>query len=243
MGAYFLMIGWGAGPVAGRRRPGGAGGRGAPGCGRRGSTLFLALRAFASGCAALTGIEAVSDGVPAFRPPEAQNARQVLAVLGVILITLFVGITFLALTPSGSSRSPGETTNSQLARRVFGATSPLYYLVQGVTALILVLAANTSFADFPRVASFLARDGFIPRQFANRGDRLAFSNGILILTVLSAEPPRGLPRRHARPDPALRRRGLPLLHAEAGEHGPLLAASTGRGLGAPGWRCRASARW
>jgi hypothetical protein len=145
--------------------------------------LFLALRAFASGCAALTGIEAVSDGVPAFRAPEAQNARQVLAVLGLILIVLFVGITFLVyvfhVVPVA-----GETTNSQLARFVFGQ-SPLYYLIQAVTALILVLAANTSFADFPRVASFLARDGFVPRQFGNRGDRLAYSNGILILTVLS----------------------------------------------------------
>ena len=146
-------------------------------------TLFLALRAFASGCAALTGIEAVSDGVPAFRTPEAQNARQVLAVLGLILIVLFVGITFLVYT-FHITPAPGETTNSQLARHVFGL-SPLYYLVQGVTTLILVLAANTSFADFPRVASFLARDGFVPRQFANRGDRLAYSNGILILTVLS----------------------------------------------------------
>ena len=146
-------------------------------------TLFLALRAFASGCAALTGIEAVSDGVPAFRTPEAQNARQVLAALGLILIVLFVGITFLVYT-FHITPAPGETTNSQLARHVFGL-SPLYYLVQGVTTLILILAANTSFADFPRVASFLARDGFVPRQFANRGDRLAYSNGILILTVLS----------------------------------------------------------
>jgi hypothetical protein len=146
-------------------------------------TLFLALRAFASGCAALTGIEAVSDGVPAFRAPEAQNARQVLAVLGLILIVLFVGITFLVYT-FHITPVAGETTNSQLARHVFGL-SPFYYLLQGVTTLILVLAANTSFADFPRVASFLARDGFVPRQFANRGDRLAYSNGILILTVLS----------------------------------------------------------
>jgi hypothetical protein len=146
-------------------------------------SLFLVLRAFASGCAALTGIEAVSDGVPAFRTPEARNARQVLAALAVILIVLFVGITVLA-AGFGIAPVEGETTNSQLARRVFG-DNPLYYLVQGVTALILILAANTSFADFPRVASFLARDRFIPRQFANRGDRLAFSNGILILTALS----------------------------------------------------------
>ena len=125
----------------------------------------------------------MSDGVPAFRTPEAQNARQVLAALGVILIVLFVGITVLVYAFHVAPVA-GETTNSQLARRVFGL-SPFYYLVQGVTALILILAANTSFADFPRVASFLARDGFVPRQFANRGDRLAYSNGILILTVLS----------------------------------------------------------
>jgi amino acid transporter len=146
-------------------------------------TLFLILRAFASGCAALTGIEAVSDGVPAFRPPEATNARAVLVTLGAILIALFLGITFLAhvygLVPSGT-----ETLNSQLARRVFGE-SALYYLVQGVTTLILVLAANTSFADFPRLAFFMANDRFLPRQLGNRGDRLAYSNGILILALVS----------------------------------------------------------
>jgi amino acid transporter len=183
VGAYLAMIGWGLvqwlGGQAGPTPPPGAEGPSKT----ETLTVFLALRAFASGCAALTGIEAVSDGVPAFRAPEAQNARQVLAVLGLILIVLFVGITFLVyafhIVPV-----PGETTNSQLARYVFGL-SPFYYLVQGVTTVILVLAANTSFADFPRVASFLARDGFLPRQFANRGDRLAYSNGILILTVLS----------------------------------------------------------
>jgi amino acid transporter len=183
VGSYLAMIGWGlvqwlGGEVGPAVEASGVAPRGIEAL-----TLFLALRAFASGCAALTGIEAVSDGVPAFRTPEAQNARQVLAVLGLILIVLFVGITFLVyvfrVVPVA-----GETTNSQLARLVFGQ-SPLYYLVQGVTALILVLAANTSFADFPRVASFLARDGFVPRQFGNRGDRLAYSNGILILTVLS----------------------------------------------------------
>jgi amino acid transporter len=147
-------------------------------------TLFLALRAFASGCAALTGIEAVSDGVPAFRTPEAHNARMVLVWLGVILIGLFLGITFLG-NVFGVIPVEGETVNSQLARRVFGHNL-LYYYLQGVTTLILVLAANTSFADFPRLAYFLARDRFIPRQFANRGDRLAFSNGIIILAVLSA---------------------------------------------------------
>jgi amino acid transporter len=144
-----------------------------------GITLFFLLRAFAQGCTALTGVEAVSDGVPAFKPPEARNARIVLAWLAVILITLFMGITFLArhhhLTPV-----PEETVVSQLAHRIFGG-GPLYYEIQTVTMLILVLAANTSFADFPRLSYFLARDGFIPRQFGTRGDRLVFSNGILIL--------------------------------------------------------------
>jgi amino acid transporter len=182
VGAYLAMIAWGLVQwVRGEVGPAPASAAGPSAV--ETLTVFLALRAFASGCAALTGIEAVSDGVPAFRSPEAQNARQVLAVLGLILIVLFVGITFLVyvfhIVPA-----VGETTNSQLARHVFGL-SPFYYLVQGITTLILVLAANTSFADFPRVASFLARDGFVPRQFANRGDRLAYSNGILILTVLS----------------------------------------------------------
>ena len=146
-------------------------------------TAFLILRAFSSGCAAMTGIEAVSDGVPAFRPPEAQTARRVLLALGGILIVLFLGISALAYA-FGVVPVDGETVNSQLARLVFGE-SPLYYFIQGVTMLILILAANTSFADFPRLASFLARDRFIPRQFANRGDRLAFSNGIIILALLS----------------------------------------------------------
>jgi amino acid transporter len=142
-------------------------------------SLFLVLRAFASGCAALTGVEAVSDGVPAFKPPEAKNARIVLAWLGVILISLFVGITFLTrhyhLTPL-----PEQTILSQLARQIFG-DGVLYYSIQASTMLILVLAANTAFADFPRLSFFLARDGFLPRQFGSRGDRLVFSNGILIL--------------------------------------------------------------
>ena len=142
-------------------------------------TPFLILRAFAQGCAALTGVEAVSDGVPAFKPPEARNARIVLAWLSAVLIALFMGITFLAHHFHVVPR-PEETVVSQLARQIFGG-GLLYYEVQAVTMLILVLAANTSFADFPRLAYFLARDGFIPRQFGTRGDRLVFSNGILIL--------------------------------------------------------------
>jgi amino acid transporter len=147
-------------------------------------SVFLILRAFSSGCAALTGVEAVSDGVPALRPPEAHNARIVLAWLGIILVTLFLGITFLARHYHVLPR-PEETVVSQLARQIFGG-GLLYFQVQGVTMLILILAANTSFADFPRLAYFLARDGFLPRQFASRGDRLVFSNGIIILATAAA---------------------------------------------------------
>ncbi len=146
--------------------------------------VFLILRAFASGCAALTGVEAVSDGVPAFRPPEARNARIVLAWLGAILVALFLGITYLAYD-FGVVPRPEETVVSQIARRVYGG-GVLYYEVQAVTMLILLLAANTSFADFPRLSYFLARDRFAPRQFSNQGDRLVFSNGILILAGLAA---------------------------------------------------------
>ena len=142
-------------------------------------TIFLVLRAFASGCAALTGVEAVSDGVPAFKPPEAKNARVVLAWLGAILISLFMGITFLT-RHYGLTPLPEETIVSQLARQIFGE-GLFYYALQASTMLILVLAANTAFADFPRLSFFLARDGFLPRQFGTRGDRLVFSNGIVIL--------------------------------------------------------------
>jgi amino acid transporter len=146
--------------------------------------LFLLLRAFASGCTALTGVEAVSDGVPAFKPPEAHNARIVLTVLGVILIVLFLGITSLTYD-FGIAPRHEETVISQLARHVFGGGA-IYYEIQAVTMMILLLAANTSFADFPRLSFFLARDRYIPRQFATQGDRLVFSNGILILSGLAA---------------------------------------------------------
>ena len=147
-------------------------------------TGFLVLRAFASGCTALTGIEAISNGVPAFRAPEARNAAVTMRWMAGILAILFVSLTVLAyalrIIPNED-----ETVVSQLARGLLGR-GPFYYLVQASTALILVLAANTSFADFPRLASLLARDRYVPRQFATRGDRLVFSNGIVILAVLAA---------------------------------------------------------
>ncbi len=146
--------------------------------------VFLILRAFSSGCSALTGVEAVSDGVPAFRPPEAQNARTVLTWLGIVLVVLFLGITYLAYD-FGIVPNADETVMSQLARRIYGS-GLLYYEIQAVTMLILLLAANTSFADFPRLSFFLARDRFAPRQFTSQGDRGVFSNGILILGGVAA---------------------------------------------------------
>jgi len=147
-------------------------------------TWFLVLRAFSSGCTAMTGTEAISNGIPAFRAPESRNAAITLAWMAGILATLFVGLTVLAsalhVLPSDT-----ETVVSQIARRVFGS-GLLYYLIQAATALILVLAANTSFADFPRLSSLLARDRFVPRQFATLGERLVFSNGILVLAGFAA---------------------------------------------------------
>ena len=151
--------------------------------GLEGVGLFLFLRAFGQGCTALTGVEAVSDGVPAFRTPEAANARIVLGWLGVILVTMFLGITYLAYD-FGIAPAHTETVVSQLARRIFGE-GLLYYEIQLVTMMILLLAANTSFADFPRLSYFLARDRFAPRQFQSQGDRLGFSNGILILAGMA----------------------------------------------------------
>ena len=147
-------------------------------------TAFLMLRGFASGCTALTGIEAISNGVMAFKRPEAKNARTTLYFMGAILAFLFVGVTVLAhalrVVPL-----EGETVISQIARSVFGRGAA-YYLIQAATALILLLAANTSYADFPRLASILAHDKFLPVQLVNQGDRLVYSNGILTLAALSA---------------------------------------------------------
>ncbi|MBN1487354.1 MAG: APC family permease [Anaerolineae bacterium] len=150
-------------------------------------TLFLILRAFSSGCAALTGVEAISNGVPAFKPPESKNAAQTLLMMAGLLITMFLGITFLAyqygIVPSETGY---ETLISQLGRDIFGAKNIMYYVLQAATTLILILAANTSFADFPRLSSILAQDRYMPHQFAHIGDRLIFSNGIVVLAALSA---------------------------------------------------------
>ena len=149
-------------------------------------TLFLLLGAFSNGCAALTGIEAISNGVPAFKKPEAKNAATTLVWMALLLTVMFLGTSVLAYL-YGVHPHARETVISQFARIMF--TGPLawfYYVVQITTALILVLAANTSFADFPRLSSLLARDRFLPRQFATRGDKLVFSNGIVILAIFAS---------------------------------------------------------
>ncbi|MEX0991230.1 MAG: APC family permease [Actinomycetota bacterium] len=144
-------------------------------------TLFVILQAFSAGSTALTGVEAISDGVPAFRRPQAKNAAATLAILGVISISMFLGISFLA-SQAGVTRSHEQTVVAQIADAVFDGGIGLY-LVQAFTAAILILAANTAYQDFPRLSSFLARDHFMPRQFLNRGDRLVFSNGIVGLAL------------------------------------------------------------
>jgi amino acid transporter len=149
--------------------------------------LLLIMRAFASGSVALTGTEAVANGVPAFKPPEPRHAGQVLVLMGTFFATIFLGLSFLAgqvgIVPDPSEQ---ETVISQVTRTIMGAGTPFHVFVQVSTALLLVLAANTAFAGFPRLASILSQDGFMPRQFQFRGDRLAFSVGIAVLAVLAA---------------------------------------------------------
>lgn len=145
-------------------------------------TLFLILKAYAHGSTALTGIEAISDGVKAFREPSAKNAAKTLVVMGFLLAFLFLGLTTLArlYEVQGPSEHPHRTVVALIALAVFGE-GPLFYAVQVATFMILFLAANTAYSDFPRLMNFLARDRYAPRQFMNLGDRLAFSNGIIAL--------------------------------------------------------------
>lgn len=147
--------------------------------------IWLLLRAFAGGCTALTGIEAISNGVKAFQPPESKNAAKTMVAMGVMAMSLFVGITFLSTRMHLVPIEHGESILSQMTRQVTG-TGIIYYWVQIFTALILFLAANTGYQDFPRLSSFLAKDGFLPRWLQNRGDRLVFSYGILVLAIVSS---------------------------------------------------------
>jgi amino acid transporter len=159
-------------------------------------TVFLVLRAFASGCTALTGVEAVSNGVPGFEPPKSRNAATTLLIMGALAITMFAGITVLAVVSHvhmaedtsaliGFRGDSQRTALSQIGLATFG-DGVMFFLLQGFTAAILVLAANTAFNGFPVLSSLLGRHGYLPRQLAHRGDRLVFSNGILVLAGLSA---------------------------------------------------------
>ena len=144
-------------------------------------TVLLVLHAFSAGCTALTGIESISNGVPVFKSPEVKNAQKTLLVMAILMGLLFFGS--IGLTQYlGVVAGPGETILSALARRLLGS-GPLYVLIQATTLLVLAVAANTSFAGFPRVAAILAKDKFLPRQFTNLGDRLVFANGIIALTT------------------------------------------------------------
>ncbi len=151
--------------------------------------LVLILRAFASGSVALTGVEAIANGVPAFKPPEAKNAANTMLAMAVLLGVIFIGVTIISraydIVPS-VALSGGPTVIALVASTVFGWDSPLFYVFQLATALILFLAANTSFNAFPRLAAILAEDGYFPRQFTFRGDRLAYSWGIVLLAAVAA---------------------------------------------------------
>jgi amino acid transporter len=161
---------------------------------------LLTLRAFASGCTALTGVEAISNGVPAFKPPKAENAARTMLAMGAVAITLFAGITALAVIakvrvaehtcdligfPGNCATDPQRTVIAQLAAAVFGDNSVGFFVIQATTALILILAANTAFNGFPLLGAILAQDRYLPRQLHTRGDRLAYSNGIIVLAVIA----------------------------------------------------------
>lgn len=160
------------------------------------AAVLLVLRAFASGCTALTGVEAISNGVPFFRSPKSRNAAATLLGMGAIAIVMFAGVTYLAISsgakiaenPEELGLPPGTlqpTIIAQLGDAVFGADSLGFYLLQAFTAAILILAANTAFNGFPILASILGRDGYLPKQLGRRGDRLAYSNGIILLTLFA----------------------------------------------------------
>ncbi|HEY5562167.1 MAG TPA: APC family permease [Clostridiaceae bacterium] len=148
-------------------------------------SILLFLKAFASGCTALTGVEAVSNGIPNFREPAQKNAKNVLLALGCIILFIFVGISYLAISYHGIPEK-SVTVVAQIAIGVFGNGSFMFFLVQFTTAMILIIAANTSYADLPLLLSILSHDGFIPKQFRKRGKRLSFSNGIVLLAIFSS---------------------------------------------------------
>ncbi len=203
--------------------------------------IFLTLRAFSSGCTALTGVEAIANGVPAFKKPKARNAQITLVLMGAIATSMFAGITALALiskvhiaaNPCDLTHfdctQPQRTVIAQVAAAVFGgAHSVGFFYVQATTALILVLAANTAFNGFPLLGAILAQDKNLPRQLHNRGDRLAYSNGIVMLAIVAGLLIFIYKADVTRLDPALHHRCLHLLHPRSDRHGAALepAAAT-----------------
>ena len=202
--------------------------------------VLLVLRSFTQGAAALTGVEAISNGVPAFRKPKSKNAATTLLLLGLLSVTMFMGLIALAQATgredrrgpgacSSPTRPPGyvqQTMVAQLADAVFAEFRPGFYFVIIMTALILVLAANTAFNGFPVLGSILSQDRYLPRQLHTRGDRLAFSNGIVILAGVRGRAGDRLPGRGHPADPALHRRRVRLVHAQPDRHGPALAPAT-----------------
>ena len=206
-----------------------------------GVTVFALMRAFSSGAVALTGVEAISIAVPAFKKPAAKNAAKTLVAMVTILGVFFFGISVLAhrLRPTLSA---DETILSILGDAVFGRGSLAYIVLQASTAAILILAANTAYTAFPTMCSIIARDGYLPRQLFNRGDRLVFSNGILVLALAAAGLLDRLRRGHQRPHPALRRRGVHLLHAVPDGHGALPPPGAAPGVAGPGHHQRRRGR-
>ena len=203
--------------------------------------MFLLARAFSSGCAALTGVEAISNGVPAFRKPKSRNAATTLLLLALISISMMMSVIVLAKqmsirfvdphhlerlrTAAGGSLPEGYEQHpviSQIAAGVFDHFPPGFYFVVTVTGIILVLAANTAFNGFPVLGSILAQDGLAPRSLGSRGDRLAYSNGIVFLAGHVDPPDLGLRRRDDEADPALHRRCLRVLQPQPARHDPPL---------------------
>ena len=177
---YYLLYGAPASPIANEEI------KLAEGYVPQALTILLVLGAFSNGCSALTGVEAISNGVQAFREPESKNAASTLTTMALLLGFMFLGTSTLAYL-FGVHPAANETVISQFARQIFtGDMGWFYFVVQAATAAILVLAANTAFADFPRLASLLARDRFLPRQLANRGDKLVFSNGVIVLAIFAS---------------------------------------------------------
>ena len=214
--------------VAGRR-PADAGGAAAARCpsAATAASLWILMRSFASGCTAMTGVEAVSNGVSAFREPAVAHARRTLTAIIALLAVLLAGIAYLCRAYGIGATEPGqagyESVLSQLIAAVVGR-GVFYYVTIGSVLSVLALSANTGFADFPRLCRVIAQDGFLPNGFAHRGRRLVYSHGILVLAALSAALLIVLRRDHRPPDPAVRRRGVPGLHALAGGDGRALAA-------------------